>query len=178
MQLYYNRYMIVFDASTLILLAKTDLLNLFIEDFNGKIAIPKKVRAEACVEGREERPLIESLINKGKIEVLTVRNPKQKIGLMQDFAIDEGEAETLLLAIQTEAKCIATDDRNAIRASKLLKIDFVSAIGFLLSAFERKRIDRNEALIKLQSLKRIARYSNAIIEDAKSKIKGELNNGG
>jgi len=45
---------------------------------------------------------------------------------MDDFNIDEGEAEALLLAIQAGAETIATDDRNAIRASKLLKIDFVT----------------------------------------------------
>lgn len=39
--------------------------------------------------------------------------------LMEDFNIDEGEAEALILAIQEKAIMVATDDRNAIRACKL-----------------------------------------------------------
>ncbi len=164
--------MIIFDASTLILLTKIDLLELFISDFQGRVVIPKKVGLEVCVEGREETPLTDNLIKTGKIDVQTAKNPGQKRKLIHDFNIDEGEAEALLLAIQSGAKIIATDDRNAIRASKLLKIDFVTAIGFLIRAFEKKLIDRDEALSKLHKLQLIARYSNAILEDAKNKIKG------
>lgn len=41
--------------------------------------------------------------------------------LMDDFSIDVGEAEALTLALNKKDAMIATDDRNAIRASKLLK---------------------------------------------------------
>lgn len=164
--------MIVFDASTLILLAKIGLLELFISTFQGRVAIPKKVKSEVCVQGEEERPLVESLIKQGKIEILTAKNPKQKRKLMADFNIDEGEAEALLLTIQTGAKAIATDDRNAIRASKLLKIDFITAIGFLVRAYEKQLVGRDEALTKLQSLQTISRYSNIILKDTKNRIQG------
>jgi predicted nucleic acid-binding protein len=164
--------MIIFDASTLILLTKVDLLELFISDFNGSLAIPRKVKDEVCVEGREETPLLQNLITEGKIEVRTAKHPKQKRKLMVDFNIDEGEAEALLLALQMEAELIATDDRNAIRASKLLKIDFVTAIGFLIRAAEKKLIEKDEALFKLEKLRVFSRYSLPIIENAKNRIKG------
>lgn len=170
--MYYVCSVIIFDASTLILLAKIDLLELFISTFQGRVAIPKKVKSEVCVQGGEERPLVENLIIQGKIDVLTAKNPRQKRKLMADFNIDEGEAEALLLAIQTEAKSIATDDRNAIRASKLLKIDFITAIGFLIRAYEKQLVDRDEALTKLQRLQAIGKYSNIILEDAKNRIEG------
>ena len=165
--------MIIFDASTLILLARTDLLELFISDFKGRVAIPKKVQAEVCVEGREDKPVIEQLIKEKKIEVLSIKSPKQKSKLMKDFNIDEGEAEALILALQTEAKLIASDDRNAIRASKLLKIDFVTAIGFLIRSYEKELIDRGVAQTKLKKLQAVGRYSIDIIENAKRKIIGE-----
>ena len=171
-RMYYTCNMIIFDASTLILLAKIGLLELFISTFQGRVAIPKKVKSEVCVQGREERPLVESLIKQGKIEILTAKNPRQKRKLMADFNIDEGEAEALLLAIQTTAKSIATDDRNAIRASKLLKIDFITAIGFLIRAHEKHLVDRDEALTKLQSLQVIGSYSKIILKDAKNRIEG------
>ena len=164
--------MIVFDASTLILLAKIGLLELFISTFQRRVAIPRKVKSEVCVQGEAERPLVENLIKQGKIEILTAKNPRQKRKLMADFNIDEGEAEALLLSIQIGAEAIATDDRNAIRASKLLKIDFITAIGFLVRAYEKQLVDRDEALTKLQSLQAVSRYSNIILKDAKNRIEG------
>jgi len=164
--------MIIFDASTLILLIKIDLFELFMSDYKRSLVIPKKVKTEVCVEGREETPYLKNLIQEGQIEVLTAKNPRQKRKLMVDFNIDEGEAEALLLALQKAAELIATDDRNAIRAAKLLKIDFVTAIGFLIRATEKKLIKRDEALFKLEKLRVFGRYSLPIIENAKIKIKG------
>jgi predicted transcriptional regulator len=63
-------------------------------------------------------------------------------------------------------------DRNAIRACKILKIDFVTAIAFLIRGFEKGLIDRDEALAKLDKLGFIGRYSKEIIKDATKKIKG------
>jgi predicted nucleic acid-binding protein len=163
--------MIIFDASTLILLIKIDLLELFISDYKGSLVVPKKVKAEVCVEGSEETPYLKNLIQEGRIVVLTAKSPRQKRKLMADFNIDEGEAEALLLALQKEAGVIATDDRNAIRAAKLLKIDFVTAIGFLIRAAEKKLIEREEALFKLEKLRIFGRYSLPIIDNAKHKIK-------
>jgi hypothetical protein len=164
--------MIIFDASTLILLARIDLLELFLSTFQGRVAIPEKVKSEVCIQGREEMPLVVNLIKKGKIEIMTANNTRQKRKLMDDFNIDEGEAEALLLAVHTGAGFIATDDRNAIRAAKLLKIDFVSAIGFLIRVHEKQLAGRDEALTKLQNLQVIGRYRNTILEDAKNRIEG------
>jgi len=50
--------MMVFDSSTLILLAKIDILELFISDFHGRILIPEKVMLEVSAGGGEERHLI------------------------------------------------------------------------------------------------------------------------
>ncbi|MBT8368020.1 MAG: hypothetical protein KJP23_25270 [Deltaproteobacteria bacterium] len=163
--------MINFDASTLILLIKIDLLELFISNYKRSLVIPKKVKTEVCVDGREETPHLKNLIQERQIEVLTAKNPRQKRKLMVDFNIDEGEAEALLLAFQKEAELIATDDRNAIRAAKLLKIDFVTAIGFLIRAAEKKLIEKDEALFKLEKLRILRRYSLPIIENAENRIK-------
>ena len=91
---------------------------------------------------------------------------------MEDFAIDAGEAEALALALQEKASIIATDDRNAIRACKMLKIDFTTAIAVLLRAFKKNLIDADEARIKLQKLASVARYKRVIVEDAKKQIEG------
>lgn len=165
--------MVIFDASTLILLAKIDMLGFFVSDFHGMVLIPEKVRAEVCIEGgREETSLIVKLIKDKKITVSKAKNTKLVRKLMEDFAIDAGEAEVLTLALQGKAAIVATDDRNAIRACKILKIDFTNAIAVLIRAFEKKLIDKDEAIIKLQELESVARYNRAIIEDARKHIGG------
>lgn len=54
--------MIVFDSPALILLAKIDMLELFISNYRGKVLIPEMVKSEVCVTGKEETPLITKLI--------------------------------------------------------------------------------------------------------------------
>ena len=164
--------MIVFDASTIILLGKIDILELFISNFRGRILISETVSLEICTEGREETPLIVKLLEDKRIKILKVKNSGQIKKLMMDFNIDAGEAETLILAIQEGALMVATDDRNAIRACKILKLDFVTAVAILIRAFEKNLIDTDEALIKLQKLQSVGRYSMAIIEDGIKQIKG------
>ena len=83
--------MIVFDSSTIILLAKIDLLEIFVSSFHGKILIPEKVKAETCKKGREETPLISKLIKDKKIYVINVKRRKQIKKIMEDFNIEVGE---------------------------------------------------------------------------------------
>ncbi len=168
----YNYHMVIFDASTIILLTKIDMLETFISHFHAKVLIPEKVKTEVCTEGREETPLIVKLIEDKKIRISKAMNSALTRKLMEDFAIDAGEAEALTLALQEKALLIATDDKNAIRACKMLKIDFTTAVAILIRAFEKKLIDKEDALIKLQKLEAVARYKQTIIEDAKKQIEG------
>lgn len=164
--------MIVFDASTLILLAKVDLLDVFVSNFSGRILISELVRNEVCIRGREETPLITRLIEDKKIHVSKVKADKAATKIMDDFHIDEGEAEAIIIALREKASLVATDDRNAIRACKALKLDFTTAVAILIRAFEKKLIDKAEALIKIQKLGSVARYNKAIIKDAVKLIEG------
>lgn len=45
--------MVVFDASTLILLAKTNLLGILLDSYKGVIVIPRAVHAEALAQAQE-----------------------------------------------------------------------------------------------------------------------------
>lgn len=164
--------MIVFDSSTMILLAKTDLLDLFITNFHDKVFISGRVMVEVYKEHREESPAIVKLIKDKKFEVVKIRNVMQIKRLMEDFTIDQGEAETITLALRKGINVIATDDRNAIRACKMLKISFTTAIAVLVRAFERNLMDREGAFVKLQKLQAAGRYNKAIIKDATKQLKG------
>ena len=172
MQLSHNNFMIILDASTVILLAKIDLLETFVSNFPGKVLIPEKVEEEICTEKMEETPLVVKLIKDKKIRVLKVKNGQPVKKLMDDFNIDAGEAEAITIALQEKASLVATDDRNAIRACKVLRIEFTTAIAILIRSFEKNLIPKDEALIKLKKLESIARYSRAIMDDARKQIEG------
>ncbi len=145
---------------------------MFIANYRRRVLIPQTVKLEITSGGREEALLITKLIESKKIEISKVKNSRQIKKLMDDFNIDSGEAEAIILAIQEGASMVATDDRNAIRACKLLKINFITAIAILIRAFEKNLIDRDESLIKLHKLQSVGRYSKAIIEDAIKQLKG------
>ncbi len=164
--------MIVLDASTLILLAKIEILETFALNFPEEVVIPLGVKEETCRKEAEETPLIDNLLRNNTIRVLKVKESKMVKRLMDDFHINGGEAEAVSLALQEKAPIVATDDRNAIRACKMLKIDFTTAIAILIRTCEKNLIDKSEAVIKLQKLEVFGRYSRAIMEDARERIEG------
>ncbi|MBU4502873.1 MAG: hypothetical protein KKA79_09835 [Nanoarchaeota archaeon] len=160
--------MIVFDVSTLILLAKIDILKTII--YTREVFITKEVEGEAtCKPELLDAKIIIELINTGKIGVVKVKNQALFKKLQEDFVLAEGEASALLLAQQKQA-ILATDDGQAIKACKVLGVKFVTAVHFLLDAFYKKRIGKELALVKLERLEQLGRYNDRIIFDARSKI--------
>ncbi len=172
MQLSYINSMIIFDASTLILLAKIEMLEIFLTNFDGKVAVPEKVREEVLVGSGQDVRLITKLVQDRGIDVLKTKDRKLLRKLMEDFNIDEGEAEMLTLAIQEKASLVATDDKNAIKACKILKLDFTTAIAILIRACEKGLIREDEGLNKLHKLQSFARCEKTIIETATNQIEG------
>jgi len=167
---------IVFDSSTLILLAKKELLDMFLNSFDGIVAIPKVVREETCNKKTFDALLIEKRIEEEKIKVYEVEKKDLVKKLIEDFNLEDGEAEAIILCIERGSKILATDDKNAINACKVLKIKFTTAINILIRAYEKQLIEREKALIKLDNLRVVGRYKEKIIEDAKRRVIG-LENG-
>lgn len=158
----------VFDSSTLILSAKTELLGIVSEDI--QIIIPKMVKAECARKDTFDAKLISALINNRKIEVGTA-NKEAVDKLCRDFKIHTGEAEALALAFKKQLP-LAVDDFPTIKACKILNIKFATAIHFLINIMEKGRIDREMALVKLEKLSLYGRYNRRIIDDAAKKLKG------
>ena len=103
---------------------------------------------------------------------MKVKNVALVKRFMDDFSIDAGEAEALTLAGEKKAGIVATDDRNAIRACKLLKLEFVTAVSFLIRAVEKGVLSKDEGIVKLKQLQSIGRYSKQILDDAAQQIQG------
>ncbi len=82
----------VFDSSTLILLAKSELLGVVSEGI--QILIPKRVKTECTCKDTLDAKSISALIDNHKIEVVTA-NKEAVAKLCRDFRIHVGEAESI-----------------------------------------------------------------------------------
>lgn len=164
--------MIVFDASTLILLSKIEMLRDVLADMDA--VIPKVIEDEATSQAsRPDAQLIRRCIEDGMIQV---RDPKEikKVDLaklLRDFHLSKGEATALLLAQRWDGR-LATDDGPAIKACKVFGIPFATAMNLLVQAALNGRIPRDTALTKLELLNLAGRYEMRIVEDARQRIQG------
>lgn len=164
--------MVIFDASTLILLARCGLLEFFASRSKRRIVIPLAVRNETLQPGKEETPLIERLLVQQVIVTEQVNDEAAVQKLMHDFAIDRGETEVILLAHLSGSAIVATDDRNAIKACRILGLGYITALSIVISFCEHGILSQTDALLKLEELQRIGRYSKRIMEDAVAALKG------
>lgn len=163
--------MIVFNSSTLILLAKAELLDTFLAEFKDKVVIPKRVQTECCEEKQSvDALLIRKAIQEKKLFVQPLKDKRLYGKILADFPLGKGEAEALALAASQKARLFATDDKKAIQASKLLKIPFTTAPDILLGMYEKGLLEKQEARAKLEALRKYGRYKREIIEDAKSRL--------
>ncbi len=159
----------VFDSSTLILLAKIDLLREVTEDIH--IVIPQKVKEECLLKESPDALTIKVLIMEKKIEVEKARNQEAIRKLQADFRIETAEAQALWLS-RSMGCPIAVDDGPTIKACKVLGVQFATAIHFLFNLRTRKKLELPMALVKLEKLSSYGRYSKRIIEDATERLKG------
>lgn len=160
---------IVFDSSTLILLAKIEILNIISEDI--QIIVPEMVRSECSGKDLFDAKLISSLIKNGKIKVASVTKKESVEKLCRDFKIHIGEAEALALALKRNLP-IAVDDLPSKKACKILNHKFTTAIHFLINVSENGKINEDMAFVKLEKLSLYGRYSKRILEDATKRLKG------
>jgi len=163
--------MIASNSSTLILLAKVELLDTFLAALEEKMTIPKEVERECCEAKRTaDALLIQRAIKEKQIVVHALKERGVYGKILADFPLGKGEAEALALAISHKAKLLLTDDKKAIQAAKLLKIPFATAIGILVRMHEKGLLEKKEAHLKLEALRQHGRYKREIIEDAKSRL--------
>jgi len=163
--------MVVFDSSTLILLARTELLDRFLGAAKLKIVVPREVERECCEERETlDGLLIQRAITEKKITVRFLKEKKVYEKIRRDFTLGVGEAEAIALALSEKAELVATDDKKAINACKLLKITLTTAVAILVRMYEKGALEQEEALGKLEALQKYGRYKKAIIADARSKL--------
>ena len=157
------------DASTLILLAKAELLPSLAERV--RVILTQQVRDEAVQKPELwDAQLIARMIQERRLSVRRV-DARRTRRLMNDFRLDAGEASGLVLAREISV-ALGTDDAMAIQACKVLGVPFVTAIHVLVRFREQGLLDESEALVRLEKLQRFGRYGARIFEDAVKRIQG------
>jgi predicted nucleic acid-binding protein len=164
--------MLVFDSSTLILIAKVELLDAFLKDIGMEIAIPKAVEDECCGGKKTLDSLfIRKALDESRIKVRSVRNRRLVAKLAEDFSMGRGESEAIALALQEGALLVGIDDKNGINACKLAGIPFTTAVGILVRSrqkgSDRPRRRTGQSSRRSQNSDGI---ENAILEDAKLRL--------
>lgn len=155
--------MIIFDASTLILLAKIDLLRMVLNKYKG--VIPEIVKKEIEYKEALDTKVIIQQIKEERLIVNKDPDKNKMKNICKDFPLGRGEAAALIFANERES-VLATDDGLAIKVCKIFNIKFITAIHFLIEA----DLDKTRANAKLDLLKKYGRYSARIIKDAEKRI--------
>ncbi|HLH00501.1 MAG TPA: hypothetical protein VKX49_29625 [Bryobacteraceae bacterium] len=166
--------MIVFDASTLILIAKVELLDLFLGNAGVPVAIPAEVAKECCGSKKAlDAAMIQKALDESRIKTVAVKNRRVVAKLETDFSLGKGEAEALALAVNEKARLVGIDDKNGINACKVLGLAFTTAVGILIRSREKGLLEGPEALERLARLAKHGRYKDSIIEDARRKLEAK-----
>ena len=152
----------------MILIAKAELLDLFLSHVGVPAAIPPEVQRECCGSKKTlDAAIIQKALDESRLKTVAVRNRRLVTKLQADFSLGKGEAEAITLAINEKAQVLGIDDKNGINACKLLGIPLSTAIGILVRSREKGLLDRPEALARLTLLAKHGRYQGSIIGDAR-----------
>jgi len=163
--------MFIFDASTLILTAKTETLDPFLRGVELEVAIPLEVEKECCsVKKSLDALMIRKALDESRIRVIAVKDRKLVTKLQGDFGLGRGEAEAIVLALAEKAQMLCIEDKNGINACKLLGVAFTTAIGILVRMREKRLFTTNESLMKLEGLAKHGRYEGSILEGARREL--------
>jgi predicted nucleic acid-binding protein len=163
--------MFIFDASTLILIAKTEMLGEFLDGVNLQVAIPFEVEKECCrVKKSLDALMIQKALDESRIRAIAVKDRRLVTKLQGDFGLGRGEAEAIVLALAERARVLGIDDKNGINACKLLGVAFTTAVGILVRMREKRLFTIAEALVKLEALAKHGRYKPSILQDARRKL--------
>src|SRR5262245_59212558 len=163
--------MIIFDASTLISIAKVELLDLFLAKVGAPVAIPGEVEKECCGSKKAlDAVIIQRALDESRIKTVVLKNRRLVAKLQDDFSMGRGEAEAIALALDEKAQFLGIDDKNGINACRLLGVAFTTAVGILIRSREKRLLEESAALEKLASLAKQGRYKDSIIEDARLRL--------
>lgn len=144
---------VIADATVLISLSTIGRLGIIRDRFPDGIQIPSAVWKEVVEQGKE-RPGAKEVASADWITVRQIEDDRFVQYLT--MGIDEGEAEAIGLARETNAQVILIDERDARDAAKGLGIQVLGTIGLLIWA---KRAGKLKNLKQeLDNLQELAKF--------------------
>lgn len=156
---------LVLDASSVILLAKADILMEICALAN--IIITAEVKQEVMKgleRGRKDALLLRELVKEGKIKQSEA--DKALTGKLQnDFKLGIGESATISLAL-TKNIPLATDDNKARKAAKILGLSVLSTLDFPFTLHSKGVITREKAKSCIKVFRKEGWFDEHLIEKA------------
>ena len=129
-----------------------------------KAVIPSEVAREVGEEKQSADALaVRRLIGGKRIVVEPLKERVLFDELRRELGLGTGEAEAIALAVAKGAQLVATDDKKAIDACKLVRIPFTTALAVLVRMYEKGIVGQQEAVLKLSVLEREGRYKKSMI---------------
>ena len=166
-----TKVLVVSDSSSLILMAKAELLKIACQQFI--VEIPTEVYQEAVTAGKElnkaDAFIIEQAIKKEKIIVKEVKEKKTGNDLIL-LGLGKGEEAAIQLYLQEKAQLLLIDDLPGIQAAKMLEVAWVTAVSLTVKFVEKKKITREEGMDCLKILQKNGRYRLDFISEAANEI--------
>lgn len=127
---------VVCNSSPLIHLAKIKMWEI-LESFFGEILVPEVVYRECVSEGGEREDAKE--IEKARwIRVVNIQDEELKIAL--NVVLDEGESESIVLALEQSADLILLDDYEAREFARTYGLNITGTVGILMKAKKEGKI--------------------------------------
>lgn len=143
--------MIVSDSTPLIYLAKIGRLQL-LKEFFKEVIISEEAWKEVVKKGKEEKCpdafVVERAMKEGWIKTHQVKIIKG----LDEFGIDEGEAEGISLAVNLKLKEVLVDQTHARLAAKTLGLKPIGTIFVLLKALKKGILNYDGYLTNLEDL--------------------------
>ncbi|HLD96958.1 MAG TPA: hypothetical protein VI934_01295 [Candidatus Nanoarchaeia archaeon] len=164
--------MVVMDSSTLILLAKLGALDKLLESIKEKVILGERVYREVTAKDTFDAKLIADRVKERLMEIRKIGKVQLFNDLMKDFGCGAGEAESITLSVE-RGTGIATDDKKAMNACKLLKVRWTTTADVLMEMYNKRKITQEEALAYAERLEKYGWYRRELIEKLKGRIKNE-----
>ena len=143
------------DSSSLILLAKADLLDLLCN--NARIFITQTISEEIFFNSKDSK-LIQALIYSGELTVKKIKDSGLPVSL------DKGERTAITLFMEMEADYLLIDDKKAAIYCKRNSIPYINALLIPHYLRECDVIDEQIMEKKIVLLNEIGRYAKWIKE--------------
>ncbi len=113
-----------------------------LKELYSKLIIPKAVFLE--IEKGKEKPFY---INLSELDWIEVKEIANRDSLSFLFDLDDGEAETLILAKELIADLVIIDEKMGRSFAKRLGFNLTGTIGILLKAKEKKLVPSIKSLL-------------------------------